>query len=332
MITRKLWNGKNVPALGLGCWAIGGAFTIDGVPKGWGKVDDAESIRALEHAYDRGLRFFDTAQAYGAGHSEVILGKALAQKQDTMISTKVGYAINPAERTLTGEDVRPEAIAASIDESLLRLKRETIDLVFLHTNELAVEKAEDVFAVLERLREQGKLGAYGWSTDFPHRAQAFAGQSGFVAVQHALNVFFRADRLQSVIEKHQLLSVNRSPLAMGVLSGKYDHASRFAQDDVRAQDEEWKSYFKDGGVAPDYLKRLEAVRELLQSGGRNLVQGALAWIWARSQNTLPIPGFKTVAQVEDLAAALDFGPLNPATMQDIETVLQREPEGEPRSR
>jgi aryl-alcohol dehydrogenase-like predicted oxidoreductase len=332
MITRKLWNGEKIPALGLGCWAIGGPFTINGVAKGWGNVDDNESIRAVERGYDLGIRFFDTAQAYGAGHSEVILGKALANKPDAIISTKVGYAINPAKRTLTGEDIRPEAISRSIEDSLHRLQRDTIDLVFLHTNELAIETAEAVFAELERLRGAGKLKAYGWSTDFPNRAEAFAKKPGFVSVQHALNIFFRADRLLPVLEKHKLLSVNRSPLAMGVLSGKYDQSSRFATDDVRSQNEEWKSYFKDGGVAPDYLKRLNAVRELLQSDGRTLVQGALAWIWARSQNTLPIPGFRTVTQVNDLAGALAFGPLKESTMLEIENVLQREPEGEPRSR
>jgi aryl-alcohol dehydrogenase-like predicted oxidoreductase len=332
MITRTLWDGGKVPAMGLGCWAIGGPFTIDGVAKGWGDVDDDESVRAVERAYDLGIRFFDTAQAYGAGHSEIVLGKALANKPDAIISTKVGYAINPAERTLTGEDVRPEAIAKSIDDSLRRLQRDTVDLVFLHTNELAIEAADAVFAELERLRAAGKLKAYGWSTDFPDRVEAFVARAGFVAVQHALNVFFRADKLLPVLEKNQLLSVNRSPLAMGVLSGKYDHSHRFAIDDVRSQNEEWKSYFKDGGVSPDYLKRLNAVRELLQSDGRTLVQGALAWIWARSRNTLPIPGFRTVEQVNDLAGALALGPLKDSTMIEIEHVLQRQKEGEPRSR
>jgi aryl-alcohol dehydrogenase-like predicted oxidoreductase len=332
MITRTLWNGGEIPALGLGCWAIGGHFTIDGVPKGWGAVDDKESIRAIHQAYERGIRFFDTAQAYGAGHSEELLGEALAGKPDALIGTKVGYAINPATRVLSGEDVRPDAIVQSIDDSLRRLRREAVDLVHLHTNELEIGKAEAVFEALGKLRNGGKVTAFGWSTDFPGRAAAFATHSGFVSVQHALNVFFRADKLLPVIEKHGLISMNRSPLAMGVLSGKYDGESRFAADDVRSQNEEWKSYFRDGGVAPDYLKRLQAVRELLQKGGRKLVQGALAWIWARSSSTLPIPGFRTSAQVDDLADALALGPLDAATMAEIERVLHREPEGEPRAR
>jgi aryl-alcohol dehydrogenase-like predicted oxidoreductase len=332
MITRKLWNENTIPALGLGCWAIGGHFTIDGVPKGWGDVDDNESIRAIQHAYDRGIRLFDTAQAYGAGHSEHLLGRALADKPDALIGTKVGYAIDPTAKILIGEDVNPHAITLSIEASLRRLRRETVDLVHLHTNELQIGKAEMVFETLGRLRDSGKLGAYGWSTDFPERAEAFASKPDFVSIQHALNVFFRADKLLPVIEKHNLFSMNRSPLAMGVLSGKYDGASRFASNDVRGQDEEWKSYFKDGGVAPEYLKRLQAVRELLQTGGRKLVQGAIAWIWARSNNTLPIPGFRTSAQVDDLARALEFGPLDATTMEAIERVLHREPEGEPRSR
>jgi aryl-alcohol dehydrogenase-like predicted oxidoreductase len=332
MITRTLWNDHTIPALGLGCWAIGGHFTIGGVPKGWGKVDDKESIRAVQHAYDKGVRFFDTAQAYGAGHSEVILGQALAGKSDALIGTKVGYAINPETKVLTGENVSPVAITKSFEDSLRRLRRDALDLVHLHTNELEISKAELVFETLGKLRDAGKVAAFGWSTDFPDRADAFATQTGFVSIQHALNVFFRADRLLPVIEKHNLISMNRSPLAMGVLSGKYDAASRFATDDVRSQDEEWKSYFRGGGVAPDYLKRLQAVRDLMQSDGRNLVQGALSWIWARSANTLPIPGFRSLQQVDDLVGALTFGPLDAETMAEIERVLQREPEGEPRSR
>lgn len=330
MIMRRVWDGATVPALGLGCWAIGGPWTAGGAPAGWGVVDDAESLRAIHAGVAAGVRFFDTAQAYGAGHSETVLGQALRHHPEVRLATKVGLAIDPARRTLIGEDLA--GIAGSVDGSLRRLRRDRIDLVLLHLNSLPVAEAEAVFDTLDDLCVAGKIAAYGWSTDFPDRAAAFAHRPGMVAIEHAMNVFFRADALMSVIAVHGLMSINRSPLAMGLLGGKYETGHRFGRDDVRSRNADWMDYFKGGGVAPELQVRLSAVRDLLQTGGRSLAQGAIGWLWARSGATLPIPGFRTVAQVEDLAAALQKGALPASVMEEIETVIQREPEGPPRER
>ena len=177
MIMRTLWDGAQVPALGLGCWAIGGLWTAAGAPSGWGAVDDTESTRAIHAAVDAGVRFFDTAQAYGAGHSEIVLGQALRGHDDVQIVTKVGLAIDPPRRELTGPDITPAAITASIEASLQRLQRSRIDLVLLHLNSLPIAQVEGVFDTLDGLRDVGKIAAYGWSTDFPDRAAAFAGRA-----------------------------------------------------------------------------------------------------------------------------------------------------------
>jgi aryl-alcohol dehydrogenase-like predicted oxidoreductase len=332
MLTREIWDKRSIPALGLGCWAIGGVCNAGGVPVGWGQVDDAESIRAIHCAVDLGIRFFDTAQAYGAGHSEEILGQALASRPDVLVGTKVGVGIDPDRKQMTGPDYSNEAIVASIDDSLKRLRRERIDLVHLHLNSLPIDEAAGVFDTLDVLRAVGKINKLGWSTDYPDRAAAFAGRDGFVSVQHAMNVFFRADALVPVVERYGLLSINRSPLAMGLLSGKYRENSVIGPEDVRSGSAQWLDYFKNGHVAPAYAQRLDAVRELLRDDGRTLVQGALAWLWARTPNSLPIPGFRTEAQVRELAGALAKGPLPPAVMDEIERVIVREPEGEPRDR
>jgi aryl-alcohol dehydrogenase-like predicted oxidoreductase len=332
MITRMLWDGGDVPALGLGCWAIGGPWTAGGAPAGWGVVDDAESARAIHAAVDAGVRFFDTAQAYGAGHSEDVLGRALQGRDVVRIATKVGYVIDPARRELTGPQITPAAITASIDASLRRLRRGRIDLVLLHLNSLPIAEATSVFDTLAALRNAGKIAAYGWSTDYPDRAAAFQDRAGFVAIEHAMNVFFRADALMPVIEGHGLLSINRSPLAMGLLGGKYAPGTRIGPQDVRGQNADWLAYFKDGQMAPGFADALSAVRDLLQTGGRSLAQGAIGWLWARSGRTLPIPGFRTVAQISDLAGALDHGPLPESVMAEIERVIPREPEGPPRDR
>jgi aryl-alcohol dehydrogenase-like predicted oxidoreductase len=332
MISRTLWNGQQIPALGMGCWAIGGLWSAGETPLGWGKVDDAESIRAIHRAVAGGIRFFDTAQSYGTGHSEEILGQALKTHPDVLVATKIGYAIDPAAKQLIGTDYSAAAIKLSLEASLKRLQRERIDLVHLHLNNLEIAEAEAVFDTLEGLVIAGKVGAYGWSTDFPDRAKAFAHQRHFVSVQHAMNVFFRADAVVPVIEELGLLSINRSPLAMGLLGGKYGLDTKVTGADVRGQNAEWIAYFKDGKVSPDYAKMLGAVQELLQTGGRSLAQGAIGWLWGRSNRTLPIPGFRTVKQVEDLVGALDKGPLPVSVMSEIERVIMRPPEGSPRER
>jgi aryl-alcohol dehydrogenase-like predicted oxidoreductase len=330
-LTRTL-NGKPIPALGLGCWAIGGPFYADETPLGWGDVDDAVSARAIETAVDLGIRFFDTAQCYGTGHSEIVLGKALKEKPDVQIGTKIGLAIDPISKQLTGEMHDVDAIRQSIEQSLQRLQRNHIDIIHLHLNELPIETADTIFECLADLRRQGKVLSFGWSTDFPDRAAAFANMDGFVAVQHAMNVFYRADMLMPTIEKNNLLSINRSPLAMGLLGGKHDASTKFDAGEVRGRTATWMDYFADGRIRPEYSKRLADVRALLQSDGRSLVQGALGWLWARSPQTLPIPGFRTAEQVTEIAAALKFGPLSNRVMTDIETLIDREPEGAPRSR
>jgi aryl-alcohol dehydrogenase-like predicted oxidoreductase len=332
MITRTLWNGMEIPALGLGCWAIGGPFYSGETPLGWGEVDDKKSIAAVHRAADLGIRFFDTAQAYGTGHSEAVLGQALKSLPGVLVGTKIGVGIDPLSKQLTGNDIAPAAIGASIDASLKRLQRDRVDLVHLHLNSLPAPEAEAVFDTLDRLKAKGKIGAYGWSTDYPDRADAYATRASFVSVQHAMNVFFRADALMPVIERHGLLSINRSPLAMGLLSGKYAPGSAMDKNDIRSQTMDWMGYFKDGTVAPDYSRQLDAVRGLLQSDGRTLVQGAIGWLWARSERTLPIPGFRTAEQVNDLAGALEKGALPQDVMDEIERVIIREPEGAPRDR
>jgi aryl-alcohol dehydrogenase-like predicted oxidoreductase len=112
--------------------------------------------------------------------------------------------------------------------------------------------------------------------------------------------------------------------AMGLLTGKYTATTRPSIDDVRGENSpSWVKYFKNGVPNPEFLKQRDAVAQVLTTGGRTLAQGALAWLWGRSPKTLPIPGFRTVAQVEENCRALAFGPLDPAQMQEIDKILGR---------
>jgi aryl-alcohol dehydrogenase-like predicted oxidoreductase len=325
MTTRTLGRGGiEVSALGLGCWAIGGPFwNSDGIPAGWGEVDDTESTRAVRRALDLGVRFFDTADVYGTGHSEEVLGAALAGHRDeVVIATKWGNTFDPAARRLTGPDPSPKYLRSALEGSLRRLGTDRIDVYQLHPQPAAAE-ALDLVAELDALVDEGLIRAYGWSIDDPERIRAFAAGSAASVVQHEMNVLRDEPAVLAACDTYDLASVVRGPLAMGLLSGRYAAGATMPRDDVRGQGLEWMRYFRDGRPAPDQLARLDAVRDVLTSDGRTLVQGALAWIWARSPRTVPIPGFRTVAQVEENAGALANGPLTPAQFAEVERLLDR---------
>lgn len=318
--------------LGMGCWAIGGQFFDGETQLGFTGIDDTESVAAIHAAYEGGIRLFDTAPAYGTGHSERVLGEALKNRSDVSISTKIGLRFNENSRQVLGEDTDPADLKTALNGSRVRLQRDHLDVVFLHLNTLPVEQAEPLFDVLEEEVASGRIGAYGWSTDFPDHVTAVAKRPGFMMVQHAMNVFFDAPSMMEVVDQYELTSFNRSPLAMGLLTGKFNEGETIQPGDIRLNNLHWMDYFKDGQVTPEFLARVEAVRDLLTVGGRSLAQGALAWLWAKSPATVPIPGARTAKQATHNAQALDFGPLPAAVMDEIETVLQRPPEGPARER
>lgn len=324
--TRSLGrSGITVSALGMGCWAIGGPFWRDDTPVGWGDVDDVESIRAIHRAFDLGVNFFDTSDVYGTGHSERILGQALAgRRQDVVLATKFGNVFDEQSRHIIGADASPEHIRRSCEASLQRLGTDYIDLYQFHLGGYDLGRAVEVRETLEALVSAGLIRAYGWSTDDPERARLFAEGPSCTAVQNQMNVFNDAAAMIGLCEALNLASVNRGPLAMGLLTGKFRPDSTLADNDVRGERApEWMSYFKGGKPNPVFLNKLDALRQVLTSSGRSLAQGALAWLWGRSPNTVPIPGFKTVAQVEENCTALKFGPLTGAQIIEIDRILER---------
>jgi len=310
--------------MGLGCWAIGGPWdwlSLDGSkgPAGWGDIDDEESVRAIHCALDLGITFFDTAANYGTGHSERILGRALAGKRaQAVIATKFGFNVNEAENYVVPyTDDHLAHVRAECEASLKRLNMDVIDLYQLHVWDYSLEKVPAMLELLESLVSEGKIRYYGWSTDSVEAARLFAEGEHCIAIQHDLNVVMDAPEMLKLCEQKNLASVNRSPLARGALSGKYSQDSVFPKNDNRAEPWAWDQFF-----VPT-LGQLDVLRGILTSSGRTLVQGALAWIWARSEKTIPIPGFKTIAQVQENAKAMEFGPLTPEQMKEIEAVLGR---------
>jgi aryl-alcohol dehydrogenase-like predicted oxidoreductase len=306
-------SGVEVSALGVGTWAMGGPMYSGDQPLGWGDVDDTESERAVRRALDLGVTLFDTADAYGTGHAEELLGRVLAPVRDqVVIATKWGNRIDPATRQLLGEDGSPAQLKAAVHESLRRLATDRIDVYQLHINGLPPAEAADLVPVLEDLVTQGLVRSYGWSTDNPAGVDVFAQGTHCAVVQHQLNLFSDAPEVLALCDKYDLASLNRSPLAMGLLSDKVTAGSSYGADTIRGRAPGWLEWFRDGRPAPEFLARRDAVRDILTSGGRTVAQGAIAWNWARSPRTIPLPGCRTVAQVEENAGALAYGPLTPA--------------------
>lgn len=312
-----------VSPMGLGCWAIGGPFKMNGMSDGYGQVDDDVSLKAVQTAVDLGITFFDTADAYGTGHSEKILGKALkGNRNKVVIATKFGHTYNESTRELTGENSSTEYILKACEASLKRLQTDYIDLYQLHRWSIPAEEIDQVIETFEKLVAKGYIRAYGWSTDCVEGASTFAENSNCSAIQQSFNLFGYEKGILELCEKHNMASINRSPLAMGLLSGKFTSASKLPLDDVRGNAHSWNNFFRDGKPNPEFLEKLEAVKEILKSNGRTLVQGALAWIWAESKKTIPVPGFKTAQQVEENVKAMEFGPLSTEQMKEINRLLQ----------
>jgi aryl-alcohol dehydrogenase-like predicted oxidoreductase len=310
-------SGISVSPIGFGAWAIGGPAYRDGNPIGWGEVDDNESVAAIHAALEAGITFFDTANIYGAGHSERVIGGALAGRRDqVVIATKFGNLFDEATRQATDRDASAGSVRAQCDASLDRLGTDFIDLYQLHLGDYDLDKAEDVVATLEGLVDIGKIRSFGWSTDDPARIAVFARSSHCAAAQVHFNVIDDNAAVVDVIEEHHLAGVNRGPLGMGTLTGKFSRQTTFGADDVR------RNFDFESGKEATSLDALERIRGTLTSGGRSLAQGSLSWLLARSEAFVPIPGTRTVAQAKENAGAIAHGPLGAAEMVEIEASLR----------
>ena len=318
---QRVIGDRRVSALGFGCWAIGGPFfDTEGKPLGWGEVDDDESVAAIRRAMELGVTFFDTADTYGAGHSERVLGRAVAGHRDeVVIASKWGNTFDEATRVKTGVDTTPEYMRQAIRATLTRLGTDYLDLYQLHPAP-SVEEAALLADTADALVTQGLIRGYAWSTDVVAHAAAWADRPNCVAVQHELSVLHDSPAILDICDRHDLASVNRTALAMGLL-GSRSATRPVTGADIRTAAPEWLRFFDDGVPTPEWAARVESLREILTSDGRTLAQGALAWVWARGDRTIPIPGFRTVTQAEDNAGALDHGPLTPEQMKEI-AVLQ----------
>lgn len=317
-------SGIEVSALGMGCWAIGGPWDWkngdDYFPAGWGITDDSESLRALKAGLDAGITFIDTAANYGAGHSEKLVGQAVAGKRDqVVIATKFGHVINEHDKVVYRDidQVLPN-VRQDCENSLRRLNTDYIDIYQLHDAAYPQEMASDLMEVLEALVQEGKIRWYGWSTDLVPNASVFAGGEHCTSIQFALNLAMDNPEMRQLCSDKNLAGINKSPLSRGILTGKFSRDHSFSDDDIRSV-----SFTFTEGLGAERMEVLDAAREILTANGHTLPQACLAYIWALDENMVPIPGFRTVAQVEENAKAMELGPLSQEQVSEVKEIVSQ---------
>lgn len=296
-------TGLKVSEVGFGAWAIGG----NAHGNSYGPTDDQESVRAVQRAVELGCNFFDTADVYGHGHSESLLGQALADHPDAMVATKVGgdFYHGPPHLDFTHDYVR-----FAVRESLKRLRRDAIDLYQLHNPDEALLGAEPLYEVLDELREQGVVRHYGVSVHTAEDAMAAlaVGKPSTIQLPFSLVRQEWVEEILPLAAKKNVGIIAREPLGNGFLTGKYDAKAAFVQGDIRHR---WPPRYRQSFV--DAAGRLAP----LAMKGRTRAQAALRFVLDHPQVATVIPGCKTPAHVDENMGASGAPPLSAADLQGL---------------
>jgi aryl-alcohol dehydrogenase-like predicted oxidoreductase len=302
-------TGMRVSEISLGTWAFGGD---------WGTVSEGDAYAALNRAVDLGVNLLDTADVYGDGRSEKLIGRLLKDRPDDeiLVATKAGRRLDPH----TPEGYVYDNLSAFVERSLQNLGVEALDLLQLHCPPTEVYRQDSTFEALDRLQESGKVRNYGVSVERVEEARMALDYPGVATVQIIFNVFRQkpAEEFFPLAEERNVGILARVPLASGLLSGKMRSDRAFTEDDHRNFNREGQAFDRGetfSGV--DFETGLLAAEELKQLvlEGNTLAQFALRWILMHPAVSCAIPGGKNISQVEDNVAAAEMPPLSEATMQ-----------------
>jgi aryl-alcohol dehydrogenase-like predicted oxidoreductase len=292
--------------VGVGCWQFGGAITIDGLPDGWTGVNDGESLATIARAVELGVTFFDTADMYGWGHSEELLGRALKDtgaRDRVVVATKVGFWRDDAGRRTLNES--RGYVLSACDASLRRLQTDRIDLYQCHLGR--TERWAEFLDAFETLQQAGKIRAFGVSSNDLGLVQHFNAHGNLAAVQANYNLLAREaeKELLPYCQAHGIAFIARGPLAMGRLSGKYTRDSRFDPNEIRSK---WLSPENRSWFERD-MERIERLKEAAARLKLTLPELAIVFLLSNPAVSVVIVGVKNRAQLEQNVAAAFLPPL-----------------------
>ncbi|MDF1520523.1 MAG: aldo/keto reductase [Brevefilum sp.] len=286
-------SGIEVTKIGVGLWAIGGDQ--------WGEVDDRDSLDMIDAALDLGINFFDTADVYGGGHSEKLLGKAMKGRRDKfVVATKIGWRDFDGEKGKSAYDT-VEKLIAGVESNLERLQTDYVDVIQSHID--FHEPNMEIFVEgFQKLQAQGKVRAYGVSTSDFKYLQAFNADNKASTLQIDYSILNRTPE-QNIFPytlENDLGVLVRGPLAMGILTGKFTKDTRFEDGDFR------QNWIKNKDEHQVFLNDLEKVEKLKPlTNGRSMAQLAIQFVMHHPAVTLAIPGAKRISQLkENVKAAL----------------------------
>ena len=308
--------GRAMSVIGLGTWQLGAD---------WGQVDEKDALAVLSAAADSGITFLDTADVYGDGRSERLIGQFLASNPSlpVMVATKMGRRVaqDPALYTLGN-------FRAWTDRSRAHLGVDVLDLVQLHCPPTPVYSTDAVYDALDTLVAEQRVAAYGVSVETCDEALAAIARPGTASVQIILNAF-RRKPLEKVLPAAQaagIAIIARVPLASGLLSGKYTHSSTFGADDHRSYNRHGEAF--DAGETfsgVDYDTGVDAAQEFaaIAPAGASTAQAALRWVIQQPGVTTVIPGARSPDQARQNAAAAALPPLTEAELGAIGDLYDR---------
>jgi aryl-alcohol dehydrogenase-like predicted oxidoreductase len=279
-------TGLKVSEIGFGAWAIGG----NAHGNSYGQTDDKQSLAAVERALELGCNFFDTADVYGHGHSEELLGQALkGRRSEVIIATKVGGDFYHGSPRM---NFNPDYLEFALGKSCERLGSDYIDLYQLHNPPIQLVKDGRVFKILEKLRASGKIRHYGISIHDPQEGLLAMRDRELGAIQVAFNFLRQEAKNQLFREatKNNVGIIAREPLANGFLAGKLKPESSFLQGDIRHN------------FPSDYISQLTLATDklrFLESNSRTLAQASIRFVLDHKDVSTVIPGAKTLEQVDE---------------------------------
>jgi aryl-alcohol dehydrogenase-like predicted oxidoreductase len=303
-------TGLEVTEIGLGLWAAGGSD--------WGQTDDQEVLDTIDYSLDAGINFYDTADVYGMGHSEDLLGQAMKGRRDRFIvATKIGWVDFDHDQQKSAYNT-VDKLVAGVESSLRRLQTDYVDVIQDHIN-FRDPNMEVFLEGFHRLQQAGKVRAYGVSTSDFDYLKAFNHDDQCATLQIDYSILNRTPEADifPYCQEHNIGVIIRGALAMGILTGKFNADSRFGEGDFRQRwhdnPDEYQTYLND-------LQKVDQLRPMAEREDRTLAQFALQFTLAHPAVSTVIPGAKNVRQMRDNLQAALLPPLTQDELSQIDAI------------